>query len=39
MKNVSKLEVELTVGERNLRFVGYKNVVGARRASRKILEV
>ncbi|KAG6572400.1 14-3-3-like protein D [Cucurbita argyrosperma subsp. argyrosperma] len=37
MKNVAKLEVELTVEERNLLSVGYKNVVGARRASWRIL--
>ncbi|KAK7318803.1 hypothetical protein RJT34_03510 [Clitoria ternatea] len=37
MKNVAKLNVELTVEERNLLSVGYKNVVGARRASWRIL--
>ncbi|XP_023530666.1 14-3-3-like protein D [Cucurbita pepo subsp. pepo] len=37
MKNVAKLDVELTVEERNLLSVGYKNVVGARRASWRIL--
>ncbi|KAI3854862.1 hypothetical protein MKX03_004163 [Papaver bracteatum] len=37
MKNVAKLGVELTVEERNLLSVGYKNVVGARRASWRIL--
>ncbi|XP_019419193.1 PREDICTED: 14-3-3-like protein C isoform X1 [Lupinus angustifolius] len=37
MKNVAKLNVELTVEERNLISVGYKNVVGARRASWRIL--
>lgn len=37
MKNVAKLNVELTVEERNLMSVGYKNVIGARRASWRIL--
>ncbi|XP_059437097.1 14-3-3-like protein C isoform X2 [Corylus avellana] len=37
MKKVAKLGVELTVDERNLLSVGYKNVVGARRASWRIL--
>lgn len=37
MKKVSKLDVELTVEERNLVSVGYKNVIGARRASWRIL--
>lgn len=37
MKNVAKLDVELTVEERNLLSVGYKNVVGAHRASWRIL--
>ncbi|KEH36586.1 putative 14-3-3 protein [Medicago truncatula] len=37
MKNVAKLNVELTVEERNLLSVAYKNVVGARRASWRIL--
>lgn len=37
MKKVAKLDVELTVEERNLLSVGYKNVVGARRASWRIL--
>ncbi|OWM78707.1 hypothetical protein CDL15_Pgr002878 [Punica granatum] len=37
MKNVAKLNVELTVEERNLLSVGYKNVIGARRASWRIL--
>ncbi|MED6112016.1 14-3-3-like protein GF14-C [Stylosanthes scabra] len=37
MKNVAKLNVELTVEERNLLSVGYKNVVGSRRASWRIL--
>ncbi|XP_021775698.1 14-3-3-like protein D [Chenopodium quinoa] len=37
MKNLAKLDVELTVEERNLLSVGYKNVVGARRASWRIL--
>ncbi|XP_077213544.1 general regulatory factor 11 [Tasmannia lanceolata] len=37
MKKVAKLGVELTVDERNLMSVGYKNVIGARRASWRIL--
>ncbi|BFG19307.1 hypothetical protein CerSpe_055810 [Prunus speciosa] len=37
MKKVSKLDVELTGEERNLVSVGYKNVIGARRVSWRIL--
>ena len=37
MKQVSKLGVELTVEERNLLSVAYKNVIGARRASWRII--
>jgi 14-3-3 protein epsilon len=37
MKKVAKLDVELTVEERNLLSVGYKNVIGARRASWRIM--
>ncbi|KAK3033913.1 hypothetical protein RJ639_033548 [Escallonia herrerae] len=37
MKEVAKLDVELTVEERNLVSAGYKNVIGARRASWRIL--
>ena len=37
MKKVAKLDVELTVEERNLLSVAYKNVVGARRASWRII--
>ncbi|GFP96878.1 14-3-3 protein 7 [Phtheirospermum japonicum] len=37
MKKVARLDVELTVEERNLVSVGYKNVIGARRASWRIL--
>ncbi|KAI0516233.1 hypothetical protein KFK09_008905 [Dendrobium nobile] len=37
MRKVAKLDVELTVEERNLLSVGYKNVIGARRASWRIL--
>lgn len=37
MKKVANLNVDLTVEERNLLSVGYKNVVGARRASWRIL--
>jgi len=37
MKTVARLNVELTVEERNLLSVAYKNVVGARRASWRII--
>ncbi|XP_057730818.1 14-3-3-like protein D, partial [Arachis stenosperma] len=37
MKKVAKLDVELSVEERNLFSFGYKNVVGSRRASWRIL--
>jgi len=37
MKDVAKLDVELSVEERNLLSVGYKNVIGARRASWRIM--
>jgi 14-3-3 protein epsilon len=37
MKKIAALNVELTVEERNLLSVGYKNVIGARRASWRIL--
>ncbi|XP_020274673.1 14-3-3 protein 7-like isoform X2 [Asparagus officinalis] len=37
MKKVAKLDTELTVEERNLLSVGYKNVIGARRASWRIM--
>lgn len=37
MKKVAALDVELTIDERNLLSVGYKNVIGARRASWRIL--
>lgn len=37
MKKVANFDVELTVEERNLFSVGYKNVIGARRASWRIL--
>merc|ERR1711910_109773 len=37
MKNVASLDVDLTVEERNLLSVAYKNVIGARRASWRII--
>lgn len=37
MKEVAKLGQELTIEERNLLSVGYKNVIGARRASWRII--
>jgi len=37
MKKVAKANVELTVEERNLLSVAYKNVIGARRASWRII--
>jgi len=37
MKSVASLNVELTVEERNLLSVAYKNVIGARRASWRII--
>ncbi|KAM0793252.1 hypothetical protein ACM66B_000714 [Microbotryomycetes sp. NB124-2] len=37
MKDVAQLGVELTVEERNLLSVSYKNVIGARRASWRII--
>ncbi|CAI0444776.1 unnamed protein product [Linum tenue] len=37
MKKLATLNVELTIEERNLLSVGYKNVIGARRASWRIL--
>ena len=37
MKKVAKENVELTVEERNLLSVAYKNVIGARRASWRIV--
>ncbi|GER31846.1 14-3-3 protein [Striga asiatica] len=37
MKKVAKLDIELSVDERNLLSVGYKNVIGARRASWRIM--
>jgi len=37
MKRVASLDIELTVEERNLLSVAYKNVIGARRASWRII--
>jgi 14-3-3 protein epsilon len=37
MKSVAKMDIELTVEERNLLSVAYKNVIGARRASWRIV--
>ncbi|XP_041347392.1 14-3-3 protein epsilon-like [Gigantopelta aegis] len=37
MKKVAELDVELSVEERNLLSVAYKNVIGARRASWRII--
>ena len=37
MKKVAQLDTELTVEERNLLSVAYKNVVGSRRASWRII--
>ncbi|KAJ1965557.1 Protein bmh2, partial [Dispira parvispora] len=37
MKDVAKLGGELSVEERNLLSVAYKNVIGARRASWRIV--
>lgn len=37
MKTVAAMDVELTVEERNLLSVAYKNVIGARRASWRII--
>ena len=37
MKKVASIDVELTVEERNLLSVAYKNVIGARRASWRII--
>ena len=37
MESVAKMKVELTVEERNLLSVAFKNVIGARRASWRII--
>ncbi|KAH6775740.1 general regulatory factor 12 [Perilla frutescens var. hirtella] len=37
MKNVAKMNVELTANERNLLSVAYKNLIGSRRASWRVL--
>ena len=37
MKLIAKLDAELTLEERNLLSVAYKNVIGSRRASWRII--
>ena len=37
MRKVGEMDIELTVEERNLLSVAYKNVIGARRASWRII--
>ena len=37
MKSVASMDLEMTVEERNLLSVAYKNVIGARRASWRII--
>ena len=37
MKHIACLKTELTVEERNLLSVGYKNVIGSRRASWRVI--
>lgn len=37
MQTLARMDVELTVEERNLLSVAYKNVIGARRASWRII--
>jgi len=37
MKKIAVMDVELTVEERNLLSIGYKNIAGARRASWRVL--
>jgi len=37
MKKVAELDVELTVEERNLLSVAYKNVIGAQRSAWRII--
>lgn len=37
MKKIARMDIELTAEERNLLSVGYKNVMGSRRASWRIL--
>ena len=37
MKHIAHLKTELTVEERNLLSVGFKNVIGSRRASWRII--
>lgn len=38
MKSVAQMDSELSVEERNLLSVGYKNVIGSRRASWRIIK-
>lgn len=37
MKHIAQLKMELSVEERNLLSVGYKNIIGSRRASWRII--
>jgi hypothetical protein len=39
MKKVTKLDIELTVEERNLIFMGYKNVIGDMTKSWRVLSL
>lgn len=37
MKKIARMDIELTPDERNLLSIGYKNVIGERKASWRIL--